>query len=317
MASSSQKRQQLLGHWLVRLLALLVSFIIWFYVLNSRPTEIEKKLSVIYIAPKNFVLANNVDHEVTVIFKGPRAFLQDGASIPDKIYVNLNSPAYNGRKQFNLRFKKNDIPLPVGVVTTRIVPGEVKIVLVRKAIKQVPVVAQLVGDLPANFSLVSHQIRPKSVYIEGPQEEIREVSKVMTTPIDLGPLNSSGNLRVGLLQPSRTVKIKENKDSLIAMDDVQLDYDIRPTKANFVLKNVDIRFLTSLSRFKPSATKVAVSVLALGGAEKTLKKSQVQVVADIPNGKKGETVKVELRASLPDGVHLLQIHPRHIKVKID
>ena len=58
-----------------------------------------------------------------------------------------------------------------------------------------------------------------------------------------------------------------------------------------------------------------VSLDVLMPKEKSIKTSEVSVVADIPENTRGR-VKVKLRATLPDEVHLLQINPEYINVSV-
>src|SRR5688572_10370547 len=110
MARRRSIKDTVFGRGALKLVSVALAFLLWFYVLNSRPMEMERRLAVVYVAPKGMVLATEVPREVTVTFRGPRAFLQAGLSNVEKIYVNLNSPQYQGRRQFDLRFKRTDVP---------------------------------------------------------------------------------------------------------------------------------------------------------------------------------------------------------------
>ena len=46
-----------------------------------------------------------------------------------------------------------------------------------------------------------------------------------------------------------------------------------------------------------------------------MKNSDVQVIADIPEAATGKT-RVKLKAVLPEGIHLLKIHPEYIDVSV-
>lgn len=96
---------------------------------------------------------------------------------------------------------------------------------------------------------------------------------------------------------------------------VSFSYKIKPNKANVTLKKVKIRFLTTRGRFKSSHSLVSLDVLVSGDSDKKIKKSEIKVIADIPDVGRGR-VKVKLRAEVPEGVHLLKIHPETINVRL-
>jgi YbbR domain-containing protein len=58
-----------------------------------------------------------------------------------------------------------------------------------------------------------------------------------------------------------------------------------------------------------------MDVLVSEERKDALRSSEVSVIADIPDNASGN-VKVKLRAQLPDGVNLLQIHPEFINVSL-
>jgi YbbR domain-containing protein len=94
-----------------------------------------------------------------------------------------------------------------------------------------------------------------------------------------------------------------------------LKFVIKPTKANLSLNNLKIRFLTSQKLLKVSHRTASILVLADDGEKADVRKNDVHVVADIPDGTKGNA-KIKLKCTLPNGVHLLKIYPEEISVTV-
>jgi YbbR domain-containing protein len=85
----------------LKIIAILFAISLWFYVLNSEPVEIEKKISIQFIVPKGFAIASLSDRELTLKLKGSKAFIGNVFSNKEKLTVDLN-PYY---KKFGKNFK--------------------------------------------------------------------------------------------------------------------------------------------------------------------------------------------------------------------
>lgn len=289
---------------LYKALSLFFSISLWFYVLNSEPLEVEKVVGLTYLSPPDLAVANLPPREVRVKLKGSRAFMNNLFKQDEKIVVDLNNYPVREPSGFNVNLGVGDVPVPFGVDVLEINPHQFKIVLDREIRKKVPLRAQLTGDLPSELKLMDSSMSPENVMIKGPVEIMRKVTSLKTTAIDRTDLQGEGEVRVGI----------SDLDPRLEVDDsgpYAWNYKIRPNKANLTLKNIDIRFLTTSTSFRAATKAVSLDVLAPEGIE--LKQSDVQVVAEIPDGSQGK-LTVKLRAILPDGVYLRQINPETISV---
>ena len=90
---------------------------------------------------------------------------------------------------------------------------------------------------------------------------------------------------------------------------------IRPKRSNYEIKNNKIVFYTSHSSFMPSKQKADLLVLVNNPENFKLDKRKVKVIATIPNtGKKN--IRIKLEAKLPKEIHLLEIRPKYIDIKL-
>jgi YbbR domain-containing protein len=90
--------------------------------------------------------------------------------------------------------------------------------------------------------------------------------------------------------------------------------EIEPVSANFRIKNVDVRVLSS---FKVKLDEKAVSVLVRADPKdlKALNQSRLYGVVDLkgrPKGKYTEAVKI----TLPEGVGLVKVVPEKVNVTL-
>ncbi|MDD0853208.1 hypothetical protein HBN50_08870 [Halobacteriovorax sp. GB3] len=290
----------------LKLVSILLSLFLWFYVVNSEPQEIVKQMRIDFIAPTGLAVSKAETRQVSVKLKGARAFINDIIGRNEKIKIDLSKVPFKKGKDFQVHIGPNDIAVPFGVDVLEVIPHEITLGLDRKIKKYIPIRANLVGGLPSELRLVKKELLPKRILIEGPVELMRKTGLIRTVPIDISDLEGSGELKIALTELDEGIGY--DRDQMIVFD-----YNVRAKTANMTLKNIPIRFLSSKKVTSASSRMVSIDVLAPDGV--SIKESDVQVIADVPEGKKGR-VRVKLRATLPEGVHLLQINPQSINVRV-
>ena len=108
------KRETAQRHSL-KIIAIFFAVSLWFYVLNSEPVQIEKKLSINYITPKGYMVASLAEKEVTLKIKGSKAFIQNIFTNKEKLNVDLNPYFVSSGKSFKVKFYVSDVTVPFGV----------------------------------------------------------------------------------------------------------------------------------------------------------------------------------------------------------
>lgn len=292
---------------ILKVISLLSAVTLWFYVLNSEPLEVEKRMPLAFITPTDLAINVETPKTVKVKVKGSRAFVQDIDFSNEKLIVDLRDYPYK-QETFAVTFEPNMVRMPFGVEVLEVEPKQVVLSLDRELRKVVPVRVRTVGEVGKDLKLVSKEFRPKEFMIVGPYEVLKKTTLLDTVPVNLGSLEGKGELRLPLESIDGRILIEEKRD-------IQFNYVVRPNKANLTLKNVNISFLTKHTRFTSSEEKVALDVLISEERIDALRSSEVKVIAEIPDKARGK-VRVKLRAELPEGVNLLQIHPEFINVSL-
>lgn len=293
---------------LFKIMAVFFSLTIWFYVLNSEPYELDKEIPLRFFTPTGLAVSNLTPLTVQVKLKGSRAFMQNLFSNEEKIFLNLRDPQFVGLNEYEAVILPSDVPVPFGVEVLEITPNIVNIRLEREITKEVPVRMQLTGDLAPELRLIKQDLVPEKMMISGPVEVMRRISQLKTTPVAQSSLEGEGEIRIGLADLDPRVTLLEPPASGFLFQ-----YSVKARTANLTIKNIKIKFLASQQDFISKQKEVAVDILAPEG--RSLRESEVQVIAEIPDESKGVTA-VKLRAILPEGVHLLQIHPETINVTV-
>ncbi len=204
------KRETAQRHSL-KLIAVFFAVSLWFYVLNSEPIQIERKLNINYILPKGFTIASLSEKEVSLKIKGSKAFIQNIFSNKEKLNVDLNPYFLSSGKKFKVKFYTSDINVPFGVEVLDISPKEMNIELDRLVMMEIPVKLQYIGDVPANRKVKDVSIEPQNLMISGPIEILRSVSRLETAPVNLAMFNKDeGNFTVSLSELDSRLKFEEN-----------------------------------------------------------------------------------------------------------
>jgi YbbR domain-containing protein len=279
---------------------------LWFYVLNSEPLEVIQELPIEFVTPVDQAIANVVESTVKVKLKGSRAFMQNLFRSDETFVIDLRDPSYQNRREFEVSLNTNMVQVPFGVEVLDVSPSQMTIMLERKITKEVPIRVQFQGELGPDLRLITQELEPNRVMISGPVELMRRTTSLRTTPVPLTSLEGEGELRLHFFELDPRIQV-ENEANL------SFRYSVKAQTANLTLKNVRVRFLASRQDFSARQRDVSIDVLAPEG--RVLRESEVQVVADIPEDARGN-INIKLRAILPEGVHLLQIHPETISIRV-
>src|SRR5690606_629240 len=134
------------------------------------------------------------------------------------------------------------------------------------------------------------------------------VKQIETAPIELQGLTGQGTKLVPLAPIDSRVQM--------SISQINFNYDIKPTRANMILRKIPVRFLSSRMIKSANRRFVTLMVLADKGSETKLSAADVKVIAEVPVRGKG-VIQVPLKVELPEGVHLLEISPQNIKIVVE
>lgn len=304
-ASLGEKLYSLLtANAAAKAISVIIAFVLWVVVLGSRVVEVTKDIPIEVVAPVELVTANDIPDHISVRLSGPKAFLR---AILDRreepIRVNL-AGAKPGLVTY--RFFSDYIRVPIGVKVLQIIPASIPIKIEAMKRRDIPVKLETLGVLPEGYRLLRTTLKPDVVRVKGPESRIDSLTEISTVPVDI-----SGT------------KGKLEKDVAIdlARYNVQLEGDlpratieVEPISANFRIKNVDIRVISSY-KFRLEEKNVTVHVRAEPRDLKLLDRANVYAVVDL-SGKVPGKYHEALRVNLPNGVGLVKIIPDHVNVTL-
>lgn len=286
-----------------------LALFLWVYVLNSEKVKFEKTVALDYNLPKDVMFAEKPLQEVIFLIEGPRAFVKTVAERDDKLVIDLNRANTRRKLNFTVDINPTQLELPFGMVVERVLPRKIQIRLEKKVSKILPIKPKFSGQLPDQLSLEKYEVIPSEVEVHGPQSLLSKMKEISTRPIELDNM-------MGMSEVPVELRLQEGRLSVDSPTTYKLSYHFKGSAANFVLKNLPIRFLTQNKMVTSTVKGASVRLLV---PEKMKNRSNisssVQVWADIPNTVRGMQ-EVPLKAIVPPGVHLLEISPKTIIVNV-
>jgi YbbR-like protein len=168
----------------LKLLSLLISFSLWFFVnFGERDTEESLKIPLeLRNIPAHLVITSPRVDFIDLRVSGPRTLL--GRIDRNRLSIGLDlGGVRSGPAVF--RVDTESLSLPRGVKVVRLNPAQVTLELDRLAHKSVPVRIRLGGKPPLDLQVAETKVSPETVQVTGPASDLEDVHAVNTEPIDV------------------------------------------------------------------------------------------------------------------------------------
>ncbi|MBC7712584.1 MAG: YbbR-like domain-containing protein [Rhizobacter sp.] len=215
----------------LKIIAIFFAVSLWFYVLNSEPVEIEKKITIQFIVPKGFAVASLADRELTLKLKGSKAFIGNVFSNKEKLTVDLNPYYKKFGKNFKVLYHPSQIAVPFGVDILEMRPREANIEIDRMVMMELPVHVTYIGNMGYDKKFKEVSVDPQNIMIKGPIDVIKKLSRIDTNPVNLSNIDKEeGTITVPLDEIDPRLSFEENPR-------VRLKYKVQLT----IPKRADIK----------------------------------------------------------------------------
>jgi YbbR domain-containing protein len=287
-----------------KLISVLLAFILWGIVLGSRNIEVIKEIPIELITPSDVMPSSEVPEKIAFRLSGPKAFLRsilDRRDEPIKVNLMGVKPAL-----VTYRFFADNIRVPIGVKVMSVTPTAILIKLENVKMKDVPVRVETRGVLPEGYRLAQVNVNPEIVRLKGPESKIESVSEVSTVPIDISSLKRNFEKDVNLDLSRLGVQLEGAPP--------RVNIEVQPTSANFSVKNVDIRVISS---YKVKLEEKAVTVLVRATPQdmESLDRSHIFAEVDMTGKEKGKYIE-PIRIFLPKEMGLVRVIPEKVHVTL-
>jgi len=201
-------RKILFDNWAIKLISLLLSVTLWFYVTSKGKMEIALTAPIeLQNIPRGMAVVGDVARYLEVRLQGQERVLRDittGKRVVGILDLSLTKIGEN-----TLRISPDDIRRPSGVAVTHISPYEIKLrlePLVRKTFRLAPVFH---GAPAVGYVLKGTSIRPQRITVEGPQGVMGTLDKLQTMPIDIQGVRSTITVEPKIDYQGKPIKLFE------------------------------------------------------------------------------------------------------------
>jgi YbbR domain-containing protein len=205
-------------NWELKVLALALAVVVWFFVVSADRSQIGFAAPVEYVGLESgMVLVGSPRETVDVHVEAARWAAARLSPSDVRVRVDL-SRAREGENV--LQLSADLVQAPAGVEPVRVSPGALRVVLAAAAVRVVRVVPQLRG-VPARDAILGRVlVEPSTVQVKGPRTTIEERTTVDTAPVDVTDLRQNVTRTVGLQLPESVTPITQRT--------VQVTVEIRP-----------------------------------------------------------------------------------------
>ena len=204
-------------NWELKLLAVAVAAIVWFFVVSADRSQIGFAAPVEYVGLEGSRVVLGTPRE-TVDVQLEAARWAAARITPASVRVRVDVSKL-GEGDHVVRLSTEQVEAPSGVHVLRVWPAAVRLTLASAAVKSVRVVPQIRGIPAAEYTLGRVAVEPQIVQVKGPRTTIEERTTVETAPIDVSGIRQSVTRSVGLLLPDSVATTQRT---------VQVTVEIRP-----------------------------------------------------------------------------------------
>ncbi|MBA2380271.1 MAG: hypothetical protein H0V76_11925 [Blastocatellia bacterium] len=184
-------RKIFLEDWLIKVVALVVTFSLWLGVTGlSTPTTTRMRgIPLDLRFASDTELTNTPIQEVDIVITGDRRRIDQINKNDLVLSVDLTGIPL-GDRVVQLRPENVSIDLPTGVRLDEVQPGRIAVRLEMVEEKEVDISVDTAGVLASGYEVYSQSIEPGRVRVRGPSSFVRSVTSIPTEAVDLSGRDS-------------------------------------------------------------------------------------------------------------------------------
>lgn len=211
----------LIHNWELKLLAIIVAAIVWFFVVGADRSQIGFAAPVEYVGLEGSRVVLGTPREtVDVQLEAARWAAERLTPASVRVRVDLSKL---GEGDHLVPLSTDQVVAPAGVQVLGVWPAAVHLTLASAAVKTVRVVPQIHGTPAAEHALARVAVEPQVVEVKGPRTTIEGRTTVQTAPVDVSGIRHSVTRSVGLLLPDSVYATTQRT--------VQVTVEIRPEES--------------------------------------------------------------------------------------
>ncbi len=181
---------------LLKLLSLALGILIWFLAVGTDQIDVSMDIPIeVLNLPKNLVIYNQYQKEISVTLRGPRGIIQELRNRPPSLSLDLSEATSD---TIVLNTETLSFPLPSGISILRMQPASITLSIDKLVERQIPITAVTEGDVAKGYILKEVSLTPDKILVSGPESLVTLEQDLKTYVIHLGGLDHSTTLPVHL-----------------------------------------------------------------------------------------------------------------------
>lgn len=198
-------KKRLLENFGLKVTAVIMAIILWFFVISKGQSEISIDVPVeMKNIPQGLENVNHGTKTVSVSLKGQERLLRNMKSSDVRVPVDL-SKAKKGKGIYYIN--REDVKHPPSISIAGITPSSVSVMLEETLTKTVPVHTVTAGSPKEGFAVSSVGVLPKELAIEGVRTETGKVKFLRTEPVDISDADKTFTQTVRIDMAGRNIRI--------------------------------------------------------------------------------------------------------------
>jgi|GEM_PF-2850584 len=302
----------LFQNWTSKVISLAIAILL---IIISRSVSTEVRffdLSLNVLLHETMIPGETYPKVVRLGLKGDPELIKSVKAWEFKAVLDLTQYNIEGRFYAPVEIQRSGTALKIDPLEISVNPKDMYLTIEYKMKKLVEVKPRTKGFPPLGYKLVSSQVVPEQIPIEGPRSRVSLISSVPTEDIDLS------NKRISF---SQKVKIAHD-DSLIqfpAGDIVEYRVAIEETMVLNSFSPVDILVIDLVENLTVVSPLPSGSVQVQGKVNllDTITASDLQLIIDASAIKHPGIYEITPHPQGPPGVIILQFTPKKVKLKVE
>lgn len=155
--------------------------------------------------PHDRVIIWPINRQAQVTVRGPSYLVSELVASPPRFKIDMPKDLGD---EYVVALNKGALTLPSSVEVLSVEPSEMNLVLDKLVTRVVPVMVSSLGEVEKPFKLVSIDSYPDEVRVTGPETELKDLSRIVTSPVDLRKMEGSFEVEVQLKSPGSLSQIE-------------------------------------------------------------------------------------------------------------
>ncbi len=293
-----------LKDWLLKILALSFSVLLWSFVVGQEKAEIGIPVPLeIVNLPPNLVIANDIPSSIEIRVFGPRSIIKNIASKNLTKVIDLKD-ASPGKELIHLA--PDDFTLPRGLKVLRIKPNIIEIELQPLLRKRLQVKPVLINSVANGYEVERVYVEPRETQISGAAKEVAKLQFLELNPINLKDARETFTEEVGLNLQGLHLTVEGPSKFKVTVF-------IRPARGEKKIHHVPVRLKKGQYKVSIWPTEVSVKLEGEKPALDKVRIEEIKATLDVSQLKPG-TYKLEPKTQAPAGFICKGITPKTIRV---